>query len=120
MFRTVDMRYRRQTHDIVVPFPAGKVTGDSIVAAVELFEKTYEALYGKGSGFRQAGIELTTFRVEGLGRTRKPVPHHPAATARADPDSRAPSSIPPPMPGSKRRSGNGRTCRSASACQARR
>ena len=61
---------------------------DSIIAAVELFEKTYEALYGKGSGFRQAGIELTTFRVEGLGRTRKPVPHHPAATARPKPRSR--------------------------------
>jgi N-methylhydantoinase A len=89
IFRTVDMRYRRQTHDIVVPFAAGKVTSASIVAAVELFEKTYEALYGKGSGFRQAGIELTTFRVEGLGRTRKPVPHHPAANARPKPESRA-------------------------------
>ena len=31
-------------------------------------------LYGKGSGFRQAGVELTTFRVEAVGRTRKPVP----------------------------------------------
>ena len=82
IFRTVDMRYRRQTHDIVVPFPSGPVSQSTIASAVDLFEKTYEALYGKGSGFRQAGIELTTFRVEGLGRTKKPVPHHPATSGK--------------------------------------
>ena len=30
---------------------------------VETFEESYEAVYGKGAGFRFAGIELTTFRV---------------------------------------------------------
>ena len=81
LVRTVDMRYRRQTHELIVRFAAGPVAMDSVIAAVRLFEETYEALYGKGSGFRQAGVELTTFRVEAIGRTRKPAPSRPAARA---------------------------------------
>jgi N-methylhydantoinase A len=77
--RTIDMRYRRQTHDLIIRFAAGPISMETVIAAVNIFEQTYEALYGKGSGFRQAGIELTTFRVEGIGRTPKPVPSHPAA-----------------------------------------
>ena len=75
--RTVDLRYRRQTHDLIVRFAPGPVTAKAVRDAVQLFERTYEALYGKGSGFRQAGVELTTFRVEAIGRTRKPVPSWP-------------------------------------------
>jgi N-methylhydantoinase A len=72
--RTADMRYRRQTHDLIIRFGSGPVTQGLIEEAVRRFEETYEALYGKGSGFRQAGVELTTFRVEAIGRTRKPAP----------------------------------------------
>ncbi|CAN5188486.1 hydantoinase/oxoprolinase family protein [soil metagenome] len=83
--RTVDMRYRRQTHELIVRFEPGQATESTIEAAVRLFEQSYEALYGKGSGFRQAGIELTTFRVEAIGRSRKPVPARPASTEAAAP-----------------------------------
>jgi len=76
--RTVDLRYRRQTHDLIVRFAPGPVTAEAVRDAVRLFEQTYEALYGKGSGFRQAGVELTTFRVEAIGHTRKPVPSRPS------------------------------------------
>ncbi|WP_375001256.1 hydantoinase/oxoprolinase family protein [Aeromicrobium sp. CTD01-1L150] len=70
--RSIDMRYRSQTHELIIP-----VSGDlGDVAAMRdlvlLFERTYEETYGKGSGFREAGIELTTFRVAGIGRTVKP------------------------------------------------
>jgi N-methylhydantoinase A len=68
------MRYRRQTHDLIIPFGSGLVSDATIRDAVHRFEHTYEALYGKGSGFRQAGVELTTFRVEAIGRTKKPSP----------------------------------------------
>src|SRR5207244_2967184 len=56
--RTIDLRYRRQTHDLIIRFAGGRVSMDAVIAAVQNFEDTYEALYGKGSGFRQAGIEL--------------------------------------------------------------
>jgi N-methylhydantoinase A len=75
------MRYRRQTHDLIIRFASGSVTPESVRAAVQLFEEVYEALYGRGSGFRQAGVELTTFRVEGIGGGRKPAPSRPAASA---------------------------------------
>ncbi|MBV8794885.1 MAG: hydantoinase/oxoprolinase family protein [Hyphomicrobiales bacterium] len=72
--RTVDMRYRRQTHDLIIRFSSGPVTVESIREAVNRFEEVYESLYGRGSGFRQAGVELTTFRVEAVGGGRKPAP----------------------------------------------
>jgi N-methylhydantoinase A len=70
--RSVDLRYRRQTHELIIPFPAGQVDDASVRSLVERFEATYEATYGEGAGFREAGIELTTFRVDAIGRTRKP------------------------------------------------
>jgi N-methylhydantoinase A len=77
--RSIDMRYRRQTHDLMVPVPDGEVTAATGRALVESFEQSYEAVYGKGAGFRFAGIELTTFRVVAVGRTQKPSIHKPSA-----------------------------------------
>jgi N-methylhydantoinase A len=77
--RSVDMRYRRQTHDLMVPVPDGEVTAATGRALVASFEQSYEAVYGKGAGFRVAGIELTTFRVVAVGRTQKPSIHKPSA-----------------------------------------
>jgi N-methylhydantoinase A len=70
--RSVDMRYRRQTHDLIIPVPGGAIGDATIQAVVEDFERTYEAVYGKGAGFRLAGIALSTFRVSAVGRTKKP------------------------------------------------
>jgi N-methylhydantoinase A len=70
--RTVDVRYRRQTHELIVPVDGGRVSAATVQALVERFERTYEDTYGKGAGFRQAGIEITTFRVDAIGRKRKP------------------------------------------------
>ena len=77
--RSIDMRYRRQTHDLMVPVPDGEVTAATARSLVESFEQSYEAVYGKGAGFRFAGIELTTFRVVAVGRTQKPSIHKPSA-----------------------------------------
>jgi N-methylhydantoinase A len=79
--RSIDMRYRRQTHDLMVPVPDGPVTPATARKLVESFEESYEAVYGKGAGFRFAGIELTTFRVVAVGRTQKPSIRKPSAVA---------------------------------------
>jgi N-methylhydantoinase A len=79
--RSIDMRYRRQTHDLIVSVPDGPVTPATARALVESFEQSYEAVYGKGAGFRFAGIELTTFRVVAVGRVRKPSISKPSAGA---------------------------------------
>jgi N-methylhydantoinase A len=80
--RSIDMRYRRQTHDLMVPVPDGPVTPATARKLVESFEDSYEA------GFRFAGIELTTFRVVAVGRTRKPAIRKPAAGAAPQPGRR--------------------------------
>lgn len=87
--RSVDMRYRRQTHELIVPLPDATVDQAAVQRVVERFEQTYEDTYGRGAGFREAGIEVTTFRVDGLGRTRKPrlpqAPDHVEAPRRERP-----------------------------------
>jgi N-methylhydantoinase A len=70
--RSVDVRYRSQTHELIVPVRAGEVDDALVHDLVEAFERTYEATYGKGAGFREAGIEITTFRVDAVGRRPKP------------------------------------------------
>ncbi|MBS1890605.1 MAG: hydantoinase/oxoprolinase family protein [Actinobacteria bacterium] len=70
--RSVDMRFRRQTHELIVPVEPGVLDEAALEALFERFERTYEDTYGKGAAFREAGIEMTTFRVDAIGRRRKP------------------------------------------------
>jgi N-methylhydantoinase A len=72
LHRSLDMRYRRQTHELVIPVASEPMSEESVRRLVERFEQTYEDTYGTGAGFREAGIEITTFRVEGVGRLPKP------------------------------------------------
>jgi N-methylhydantoinase A len=66
--RAVDMRYRRQVHIVTVPFVGDDVTGEAIERTVDLFERLYEEKYGPQSAYREAGIELVSFRLRGAGR----------------------------------------------------
>ena len=64
------MCYRRQTHELVIPVPAERLDAELVRDLVARFETTYEDTYGKGAGFREAGIEITTFRVDAVGAFR--------------------------------------------------
>ncbi|QEX19479.1 5-oxoprolinase [Hypericibacter terrae] len=86
--RTVDIRYRRQTHDLIVNFPDGPVDAAAVRRAVERFEDDYEGLYGKGSGFSDAGIELSTFRMQATGHNMAPAPQWVGARHAPAPGSR--------------------------------
>ena len=72
LIRTADLRYRRQTNDLIIQLDAGPVTASVVADLVRRFEDTYEQTYGKGSAFREAGIELTNIRVEAFGKARRP------------------------------------------------
>jgi N-methylhydantoinase A len=73
--RSADVRYRRQTNELIVEHPG------SLATLVERFERTYEDFYGKGAGYREAGIEITTLRVQATGTTAKPQPTAVATAA---------------------------------------
>lgn len=70
--RSVEMQYRWQIHQVNVPVNGGTLSDLDLHELVNAFDEKYEALHGKGSGFKEAGRELITFRVSGIGGTRKP------------------------------------------------
>jgi len=78
--RSLDLRYRFQCHELNVAFSPG--TEDLITADLErfdaAFDETYEKQFGPGSGYRDAGKEIVTFRVTATGRIRKPALHRQA------------------------------------------
>ena len=63
--RIVELRYKGQVHQVDTPVPAGEITAKLLEEVIEEFERRYEKLFGRGSGFREAGIELVTYRVLG-------------------------------------------------------
>lgn len=70
--RYLDMRYRRQVHEVIVPVPGAELTAQDVDDLVAGFERKYEELYGEGAAFRDAGIEITTFRVQATASLPKP------------------------------------------------
>jgi N-methylhydantoinase A len=70
---SVDLRYRRQVHQVAVPLPGGLPLDESAVPdLLSRFERLYEMRYGRGSAFRAAGIELVTFRLKAIGLMPRP------------------------------------------------
>lgn len=70
--RSIDMRYRMQTHELIVPANERIDGGTAVRSLVGKFEGLYEDVYGRGAGFREAGIEMTALRVSAIGRVSKP------------------------------------------------
>lgn len=65
--REIDMRYAMQLAEVPVPVDDRELTDEALVRAVANFERTYAELYGKDSGFREAGVQAITYRVRGTG-----------------------------------------------------
>jgi Hydantoinase/oxoprolinase C-terminal domain/Acyl-CoA dehydrogenase, N-terminal domain len=71
--RSIDMRYRRQVHILTVPVQGdGRVGEEVLERTIARFEELYEEKYGKESAYREAGVELVSFRIRGTGSVRKP------------------------------------------------
>jgi N-methylhydantoinase A len=70
--RYADMRFSLQIHQVEVPVPAGDLTGETMGQQIETFIERYESIYGKGSAFTGAGVQIGVFRVVGRGRIRTP------------------------------------------------
>lgn len=65
--REIDMRYSMQLAEVATAIPGGELTAEDVADAANLFETRYAELYGKDSGFREAGIQAITYRVRGTG-----------------------------------------------------
>jgi len=79
----VDVRYRRQTHQLRVPAPLGDDGHMAVDSLAEAFEELYARTFGPGTGYAVAGIEATAVGLHAVAprvteATRQP-PHEPAA-----------------------------------------
>lgn len=80
--RFIDMRYGAQINEVEVAAPEqlSESSGEDLIA---VFERRYEELYGKGSGFRGAGVEIITARVRATASTPMPSLSETAEAAEA-------------------------------------
>jgi N-methylhydantoinase A len=74
ILRSVDMRYRYQVHELNVPFAPGMtpITHQEMEDLYARFDELYEKAFGQGSGYREAGKEILTFRLTATGLLKKP------------------------------------------------
>src|SRR5215813_6332386 len=74
ILRSVDMRYRYQVHELNVPFAPGisAITDQEMEDLYARFDELYEHGFGQGSGYREAGKEILTFRLTATGLLKKP------------------------------------------------
>ena len=70
--RYADMKFSLQIHQVEVPVPGGELAEATMEQQIETFIERYESIYGKGSAFTGAGVQIGVFRVVGRGRIRTP------------------------------------------------
>ncbi len=66
--REIDMRYTMQMAEVATPVPDGELTEEIVTALGRAFEDRYEQLYGPGSGFADAGLQVITYRLRAVGQ----------------------------------------------------
>jgi N-methylhydantoinase A len=85
--RFVDLQFKGQVHAVRVPVDDDDLAaGDGGETVVERFTELYEAKYGRGTAYRQAGVDAMTFVVEGAARLPRPAPE-PLPSEGPDADS---------------------------------
>jgi N-methylhydantoinase A len=60
LVRSVSMRYARQVHEVAIPVE-GAVVADTLISE---FDRVYEHRYGKGTGSRNAVVEVTNCHLQ--------------------------------------------------------
>lgn len=62
-----DMRYTLQLAEVATPVQSEAVDVEGLESISTGFAHLYERLYGKGSGFAEAGLQLITYRTRAVG-----------------------------------------------------
>jgi N-methylhydantoinase A len=71
--RSVDMRFCGQVFDISVEMPLKDLTAEDIEITKTAFADAYDRIYGKGTGWKDAGVEAVSFRLDATGNMPKPM-----------------------------------------------
>ena len=70
--RSADIRYKGQINEVEVAVPAGRLDEAALGELAADFHRRYETLYGAGAGFREARVEIVTYRVRTTAVSAKP------------------------------------------------
>lgn len=70
--RTIGLRFRLQMHEVITPVPQGKITEKVLEKVYAEFARLYERKHGKGSAYKEAGMEIISFQLRAVGRLPKP------------------------------------------------
>jgi N-methylhydantoinase A len=70
--RSAEMKFRLQIHRVEVPLDSGSFDERKCRRLETTFIEKYERLYGRGSAFTGAGIEIGLLRVVARGHIRRP------------------------------------------------
>jgi N-methylhydantoinase A len=86
---SLDMRHRGQINEVEVLLPEGRLKGDFTEKLAARFYARYEQLYGKGSSYRGARLEIVTLRLRASAATPRPkLPRARTLSARVAPQAR--------------------------------
>jgi N-methylhydantoinase A len=66
--READLRYTMQLAEVAAPVPDGELDEAALDGVGAAFGDLYERLYGKGSGFAEAGLQLINYRTQAVGQ----------------------------------------------------
>jgi N-methylhydantoinase A len=70
--RFVDMRFSGQIFEITIEIPSKRLEAADLQSVMAGFEAAYDKMYGEGTGWKEAGMEIINFRLEAVGKMRKP------------------------------------------------
>lgn len=70
--RSVRMKFAMQVHTVEVPVGRGDLDDLAIKQIDQDFDQIYENLFGKGSGYRQGGVQISGFQIRVTSATPKP------------------------------------------------
>ena len=71
LFRSADMRYVGEGHEVPVPVPPGTVGGDAVATMWRDFHRVHESTFGFHYEGRQ-DVEVVSLRVQVVGRVHRP------------------------------------------------
>ena len=83
LYREFDARYTGQMFEVTADAPSDALIDESTIDRMgELFDRRYTDLYGAGSAFADAGRQMVSYRVRGVGTLpfRPVLPEHEQAT----------------------------------------
>jgi len=72
IIREIDLRYKGQVHQVSIDVPTTELTEDDLDDLLDRWEEKYESLYGSGSTYADAQVELVNQRVLVSAETTDP------------------------------------------------